>query len=489
VALYLGLYGRPPFAGETLAELGVSVTTGELRPPPADTHVPAWVFAALKVGLATNPEGRYPSMDTLLAAVSAEAVEGPRRRWLWPAALVGASALAVVVTLTLVGGDEPASEDLEAVDRLAREAHDAARRRHWVYPDREDPRDTAYNRVVLLEHLDGSIAERGAAAAAELRAAFSEQLIALGDRYYADPPSRPWARDFYVQALVFTPEDQHASHLAHISVGRLADLTDRAGEGTFSPDEIIAAEPLWILADPDPVHARDEALAFLADPDRGSARDHIDLARAFRSSGVLGDADLAPKEEPPPPQAQADPRPTPEPGPGPEPVALPETPPETPPSKSPRRGGKPDKSAVLPPTKEAPPATPPNPEEDMAAKVDPEASRALSAEGDAARRRGDTAAAEQLYNKALDLWNSNAAALVGISDIAFERGNFDRAVKYAEKAVRAEPASGEYQIRLGDAYFKVFRYSDAQQRYTKAADLGHPKAAERLTRVQDKLGG
>ena len=47
----------------------------------------------------------------------------------------------------------------------------------------------------------------------------------------------------------------------------------------------------------------------------------------------------------------------------------------------------------------------------------------------------------------------------------------------------------EYLLRLGDAYFKVFRYTDAQLRYERAAELGHPKADERLARVRAKLGG
>ncbi|WP_293263049.1 tetratricopeptide repeat protein [Nannocystis sp.] len=146
-----------------------------------------------------------------------------------------------------------------------------------------------------------------------------------------------------------------------------------------------------------------------------------------------------------------------------------------------------DRRLKLRPVAEPKPEPPPEPDEPVAS--DPDGSRALSSQGDAARRRGDTAEAEKLYNQALDLWNSNAAALIGLSDVAFERGNFDRAVKYAEKAVRAEPAKSDYLLRLGDAYFKVFRYSDAQLRYERAAELGHPKAAERLTRVREKLGG
>ena len=54
--------------------------------------------------------------------------------------------------------------------------------------------------------------------------------------------------------------------------------------------------------------------------------------------------------------------------------------------------------------------------------------------------------------------------------------------------MRAEPSRADYLLRLGDAYFKVFRYSDAQLRYERAAELGHPKADERLARVRAKVG-
>ncbi|MBL9103367.1 MAG: protein kinase [Myxococcales bacterium] len=485
VALYVGLYGTQPFPGETLAELGSSVTTGELRPPPEDTRVPGWVFAALQVGLQTNPDERYPSMDTLLAAVSPELVAGPRRRWVWPAALVAASVLAVVVTLVVVGGEaEATGEDLAEIARLEREAHAAAQGRLWIYPDVSDPNFTAYNRVVVLEHLEGASAAPGADSAQALRQEFAGELVILGDKFFPRRETRPFARDYYQQALVFVPDHPRAFERALLTRGQALDLADRAGNGGFSEEELRAAEPLRILADPDPVSARRDALSLL-DPERSSALVNARLAELFRSSGMITDADLQQLlDSADQTLARAAPR---------EPEAAPALLPEPPPTEEPEPalpGPKRRKPEATPPT--PPPAEPPVaavPTEELPERVDPEGSRALSAEGDAARKRGDAAGAEKLYNKALDMWNANTAALIGLSDIAFERGGFDKAVKYAEKAVRAEPGNAEYQIRLGDAYFKVFRYSDAQQRYQKAADLGHPRAAERLARVQDKLGG
>jgi tetratricopeptide (TPR) repeat protein/predicted Ser/Thr protein kinase len=479
VALYGALYGQAPFTTESMFELREAVITGALRPPPADTAVPAWVFAALKVGLAVDPNDRYPSMDTLLAAFTVEETPQQRRRWLWPAALVGASTLAVLVTLRAVAGEAPGGDDLEQVQRLSAEARDAASRGQWVYPRPADPRDTAYGRVVLLEGIDGPAAGEANAAATGLRAEFAAALVVLGDRYFDDELSRPYARDYYVQALVFEPDDARARERAGTTLGQIAELQGRAARGDFIVQELIAAEPLRILANPGADEAHRDALAFAGDPEASSALGRERATSVFRKSGLLGADDLAPKPPPPEPAAPA-----------PEPVVEVAPPPsEPPPEPAPTRPPRDRKGKPPPADTKAPPPEPPPIEDEPAAKVDPEASKALVAEADVARRRGDAAAAERLYNQALDLWNRNAAALVGISDLAFERGDFERAVKYAEKAVRAEPERGDYLIRLGDAYFKVYRYSDAQQRYAKAETLGHPKAAERLARVKAKLGG
>jgi serine/threonine protein kinase len=493
VALYGALYHQAAFAGQTLMELTDNVTSGALRQPPADTKVPASVFAALAVGMATDPNDRHPSMDTLLAALSPETPDG-RRRWAWPAALVGVSVLAVLTTLWLVGEAPPHPEDLKTIERLTDDARQAARHLRWIYPRSDDLRDTAYNRVIQLEGISGPAQPRALAAAEGLRAEFAEALVVLGDRYFDDPDSQSFARDYYVQALVFMPGLQRAHERAAVTLGELSDLRTRAGEGDFSPTQLDAYEPLRILAEPDLVVAGQLATAYV-EQDPGTALGTARLGKVLRSSGLLP-AEPVPRAPSVVLEVPVTPPVTPPPTPPTEVPAA--TPPEptSQPGKSGKSGkpgkttepGKPveDPKASKDPDKAAEPAAEEDPD---AAVVDPERSRALTAEAEAAWKRGDGAAAEKLYNQALDLWNRNAAALMGLSDIFFERGNFERAVKYAEKAVRAEPSRADYLLRLGDAYFKVFRYSDAQLRYERAAELGHPKADERLARVRAKVGG
>ncbi|EDM73902.1 serine/threonine kinase family protein, partial [Plesiocystis pacifica SIR-1] len=58
VALYEGLYGRLPFAGDNPAELLGNVLAGRVREPPSTARVPAWVGRAVLRGLAIDPDQR-----------------------------------------------------------------------------------------------------------------------------------------------------------------------------------------------------------------------------------------------------------------------------------------------------------------------------------------------------------------------------------------------------------------------------------------------
>jgi tetratricopeptide (TPR) repeat protein/predicted Ser/Thr protein kinase len=76
VALYEALYGRRPFAGDTLEARGRAVVRGELSPPPRASAVPSHVRAVVLRGLARNPIARHTSMQSLLDAL----VDDPRVR-------------------------------------------------------------------------------------------------------------------------------------------------------------------------------------------------------------------------------------------------------------------------------------------------------------------------------------------------------------------------------------------------------------------------
>jgi tetratricopeptide (TPR) repeat protein/tRNA A-37 threonylcarbamoyl transferase component Bud32 len=88
VALHEALYGKRPFAGQSLAQLIDAVSNGPLREAPASSTVPAWLRKVVLRGLAKAPEDRFESMHALLEALAADPAVR-RRKWWGVAAVLG----------------------------------------------------------------------------------------------------------------------------------------------------------------------------------------------------------------------------------------------------------------------------------------------------------------------------------------------------------------------------------------------------------------
>jgi WD40 repeat protein/predicted Ser/Thr protein kinase len=114
VALWEGLYGRRPFAGQNLAALSLAISEGRIDPPRADSDVPTWITAILTRGLSPKPDDRWPSMRELLDAIGRD--PSARRRRLVLGFGLGGSALALVGGLTWM---------------TATELRNNARQRYW----------------------------------------------------------------------------------------------------------------------------------------------------------------------------------------------------------------------------------------------------------------------------------------------------------------------------------------------------------------------
>ncbi len=80
-ALYEALYDVLPFAGETVRTYLAQARAGSVRPPPAGSPVPPWVWEAVARGLMADPGHRHPSMDALVAILERDP-DARRRRWL-----------------------------------------------------------------------------------------------------------------------------------------------------------------------------------------------------------------------------------------------------------------------------------------------------------------------------------------------------------------------------------------------------------------------
>ncbi len=78
--------------------------------------------------------------------------------------------------------------------------------------------------------------------------------------------------------------------------------------------------------------------------------------------------------------------------------------------------------------------------------------------------------------------------MLQLSGIHFDRGEYQQALQYAQKATRVAPRSAAAHLELGDAYFKVHRYDETRREYERAAELGHGGAAKALQRLDRRVG-
>ncbi|MCA9689575.1 MAG: serine/threonine protein kinase, partial [Myxococcales bacterium] len=287
--MYEALVGEPPFVGSSTEHiLHLQLEARPVRPSeraPSAAPPPRALEAVVMRCLAKKPGDRYRDMADLEAALcEAQIADGLHSAWddlplpevdaerraailkgmPDPARLVrsarrrgflvaggGLLVAIVVVLVTLSGVLNPSGAGHPDVERLRRAALDRAARALYVYPPAEEPRAvTAYQLIRELEELDHD-EDYAQTIASELRDEFAETLNRLGDRYWSREGGLPFAIDYYAQTLLFVPDDAHARERASVSPGTLAALHQRASSGEFAEAELVAVEPLRVLAEPD----------------------------------------------------------------------------------------------------------------------------------------------------------------------------------------------------------------------------------------------
>jgi tetratricopeptide (TPR) repeat protein/predicted Ser/Thr protein kinase len=112
VALWEKLYNERPFRGRDIRQLAMRVIEGRIEEPESIGQVPQWLRRTLERGMAIDPAQRWPDMNTLLTALSAD----PRKRrgWVVIAAAVGVLAIAGAVWAL---AREPAPSPCEGGER------------------------------------------------------------------------------------------------------------------------------------------------------------------------------------------------------------------------------------------------------------------------------------------------------------------------------------------------------------------------------------
>jgi tetratricopeptide (TPR) repeat protein len=441
VTLFEALYGERPFPTQDVRARASAIAAGRIPALPASSEVPPWLHAAAMRGLASDPSERHPSMTHLLGAMQRD-LQRKRSGWaIAAAATVSAVATAAAITWwpRPIGADERAQLEL-----LVEQAERAAAEHRFVYPSPDDPkRPTAYSSTVALEHLAGPIAQMAVARAAELRHELGAQLEQLGDEYTAMPGGAPFAADFYAAAVLFDPDNADARAHTYLTTPELADLRARASALDFGAEELIAAEPLAALAEPD----REQRHAKLAAA-RTRGGSSTTLARIDRLVGER----QAVGETPALQSAVID------------------------------HPASPELAQVAPADRAAPEPTPATSDDSGKDDVDE-----LVARGLAALRKHELDEAQALLHRAAAKRRSGPV-LTALSTLHFELGEYPRAVEYAELAVRAAPKSANARLALGDAYFKVLRYDEARASYLAAKKLDSREADRRLRRLDVKLG-
>ena len=483
---YEMLTGRTPFESESIRELLEMHIHGEPLPPSehiGSEAVPPAFEAVLMRCLAKEPEDRYADMADLEAALCEaqvrdgivtawddlalpDDIDGERRarilaemprdpvrkgsKWLLPSVVAGALLTGAVTTYAFIGGNDAELVQVRSeIDELKNAARTAGSQALWVFPPIDNPRaKTAIDYVGELETIEGDAREEATAVAIQLRKEFAHALARQGDRYLEMKGGRPFAYEFYTQAVMFDPLNKRAREVGGFSGPLTAMILADAEKGEFSVDQLQRAEITRALAVEDE-SLRATALAQAYDRVKDDA---VTLETNNAVSMIMKGMDVPMKE--PAAQAKAD-------------TDGDETPANNDGGRA--EDGSTDDGATA------------------SASRDRAKGKKLAADAKRAAKSGNRAQAERLYHKALAADRYNVTALAGLGDIYFNKGNYSQSVNYRKRAVRVSRKSASLHLALGDAYYKVLRYQDALSAYEKAKSLGSKSASGRIKKVKDRL--
>jgi tetratricopeptide (TPR) repeat protein len=388
----------------------------------------------------------------------------PERKQLYILAGIAGAAVLVagILGAVLVFGG-PTEAQLSEVQKLAESARLAASRAHWVYPSEDEPEETSLLYVTQLRELEGDLDREGEDRAVALSSEFAGTLVRLGDQYWEADGGKIFARDFYAQALMFDPTLDVAKQRSGFLQVELADLRERAKAGEFSEEEIAAATELAELAEPmiDPEAAAPGKAAL--EERVAKVKHKAKKRRKQRSHSQAGDDDtlVAAAQPPTPPDPSAD---------------------EAGDAEGDETGGELEGDET---GEEDVLAIPPSEMDREQARA---AAKALVKEAVALKRKGKREAALKKLYQATRIDRRYAPAWDELRDVHFQIGAYQEAANYGEKAVKNASRNGKYHLRLGEAYWKLKDYAQAEASWKTAQSLGVDQATARLQALRKKLG-
>ena len=298
------LSGKPPFLageGEGVAEIlskHLDEAPARLSKRAVGVQVPAGLERVVLRCLAKDPAERYADMHALEAALCEAQIDAKlmtswddlplpqdidpelrdrllrkmpdphappshgARNLLYGALAVGLGAGAMYYWMprAVSGGDQApgidaaavAAPEVTRVETIVADARTAAARSLFVVPSPDDEaRLTAYRKVRELEDIAGPDKTTAQKQALLLRGEFAATLVRLGDQYWAREGGTEFAVDYYRQALVFQRDQPTASERAGLDPQQLAKFEAKAATAEFTEQELLDAEPLVALAEPD----------------------------------------------------------------------------------------------------------------------------------------------------------------------------------------------------------------------------------------------
>ena len=161
VALYEGLFGTHPFAGDDIGAIIANIQSGAIIPPRSDREAPRWLREVVARGLAKNPKERWPSMAALIAALESDPARKRRQRR--TALLIAAVVTTVILGLGWMARDamldsERRARDATRMEVAARFANDPTTQL-VLFRGVENPRDTPGWTEAVSSVLRNEIAE------------------------------------------------------------------------------------------------------------------------------------------------------------------------------------------------------------------------------------------------------------------------------------------------------------------------------------------
>jgi serine/threonine protein kinase/tetratricopeptide (TPR) repeat protein len=369
------------------------------------------------------------------------------------------------------------TEEAPAVAAMLLRADQAARRERYVRPSNDSA-------LFYIGEAEGEARKTGrpSAGAAALRRAYASALTVIGNELYK-ANLRDLAVTKYKEALLFLPDDADLQAKAELSAEerRRRPRDEKRAAATPAPAATPADEAketaagVFLAATRGRLSEARLSLKTLASLDPGGAQ-AARLADALRARANEAWNAGHPAEARPlyafvseldPHDTEARER-----------------------AKEPPAAPAPAPAAAADPAVNAKSKRHDESHEADTAPRDVAASRRATEAGAAAMARGRLSEAEEAYTKAVRADSTNATAVGGLADVAFERARYSEALDYARRAARLSPKNPKYLVATGDAYFKLLRYDEALASYEKAATLAPRDGAikSRLDRVRAKIG-